>query len=695
MTTRGTLLSTVTMVAATASALFACSSPSRINPDTPVSTMSKGETTVPAQESDKTEVSQAPDEAFAAHCREGLDKAKALLPQILQVEGERTVANTVEAFNDLLTYVEQSSGMAGLMSAVHPDEKVREAARTCEQEVDSFMTALRLDRGLYEAFAGLDTSGFDAETRRLVEHALRDFRRAGVDRDEATRERLTEIDERQTQLGQAFQKNIVEDVRYITLDSVDGLKGLPQDFIAAHPPDAAGKIKISTDYPDYVPFMSYAESGELRKRLYIAFKDRGGEQNEEVLAEILTLRAEKARLLGYANWADYATEDKMMKSGKRAAAFIERVSRIAAKRAKRDYEELLARKRRDVPGAERVEDYEKVYYENKVKTEKYAFDPQSVRPYFPYEQVEEGLLDITAQIYEVTYERVADADVWHQDVEVFDVLRQGEKLGRIYLDMHPREGKYKHAAQFPYRSGVKGKQLPEGVLVCNFPNPRTAEGPALMEHDDVNTMFHEFGHLMHHIFGGQKRWIAQSGVATEWDFVEAPSQMFEEWAWRHETLKRFGRHYETGEAIPAEMVERMRRADKFGLGVATMQQMFYASVSLNFHTADPAKLDMGEMVKTLQAKYTPFRFVEGTRFHANFGHLNGYSALYYTYMWSLVIAKDLLTPFQEHGLLDAEWTARYRDRILAPGGSKDATELVEDFLGREYDFAAFEKYLGS
>jgi thimet oligopeptidase len=257
--------------------------------------------------------------------------------------------------------------------------------------------------------------------------------------------------------------------------------------------------------------------------------------------------------------------------------------------------------------------------------------------------------------------------------------------------MHPRAGKYKHAAQFTKKSGVAGVQLPEGVLVCNLPDPK--DGQALMEHDDVETMFHEFGHLMHHVLGGNQRWISQAGVATEWDFVEAPSQMFEEWAWNHDTLSTFAKHVDSGEVIPKELVANMRRAKDFGLGVQTRQQMFYAAISLNFHTADPAKLDMTAEVKRLKAKYTPFGFVEGTKFHSNFGHLEGYTALYYTYMWSLVIAKDILTPFLKHGLMNTAWTYKYRDKILAAGGTKDAADLVKDFLGRPFNYKAFEAYL--
>ncbi|HRC56042.1 MAG TPA: M3 family metallopeptidase, partial [Kofleriaceae bacterium] len=340
-----------------------------------------------------------------------------------------------------------------------------------------------------------------------------------------------------------------------------------------------------------------------------------------------------------------------------------------------------------------VSDWQKAWLENQVKKQRYDVDAEEVRAYFPFRRVLDGLLEITAAIYDLAY-RPAAVATWHQDVLAFDVRRHdsdGELLGRIYLDMHPREGKYKHAAQFTVRDGMLGRQLPEGALVCNFPDPKS--GLALMEHDDVVTMFHEFGHLMHHVLGGRHRWVRQSGVATEFDFVEAPSQMFEEWAWSHSILARFARHHETGAPIPAALVDKMRHADKFGLGTSTVQQMFYAKLALEFHRANPEAIDQLATLKALQQQYTPFRYVEGTRFHASFGHLVGYSAMYYTYMWSLVIAKDLLTPFAGRDLMSTEVTYRYRDLVLAPGGSKDAAELVRDFLGRDYGFEAFEAYL--
>ncbi|MCP4448333.1 MAG: Zn-dependent oligopeptidase [Myxococcales bacterium] len=631
---------------------------------------------------------------FEIECLDGLNAAKKALPALLSLGGVRDQENFLIPYNLLLVDVERSAATASLMNAVHPDEAIRSAAQKCEQETSSFITELSLHRGLFDAFATLDTKNFDTEAKRLVERSLRDYRRAGVDKDEATRIRLMKIDESMVKLGQEFGKNIVDDVRQIEVAAADLLKGLPEDYIRAHAPNADGKIIITTEYPDLIPFLRYAEDDGLRKELYIANKNRAGESNEKTLREILTLRAEKATILGYANWADYVTEDKMMKSGKKASEFINRVVKTADKRSKRDYKELLAWKKKNMDRrAKSVEAWQSSFIENKVKSESYSFDTQEVRPYFKYEEVQKGLLDVTSKMYGIEYKPAADVELWHEDVSAYEVMQGGKKIGRIFLDMHPRDGKYGHAAQFTYRSGVAGVQAPEGVLVCNFPNPRTSEGAALMEHAQVTTMFHEFGHLMHHVLGGQRKWIQQSGVATEWDFVEAPSQMFEEWAWDHEILSGFAKHHKTGQVIPKEMVERMRRADTFGVGIRTIRQMVYASVSLEFHQADPTTLDMGKKVRSLTAKLSPFPFVEGTKFHSSFGHLNGYSAIYYTYMWSMVIAKDLFTPFDKNGLMNEEWTHKYRDTVLGAGGTKDAAELVSAFLGRDFNYEAFEKYL--
>jgi thimet oligopeptidase len=623
--------------------------------------------------------------------RSAITQARAQLTSLLGVKGPRGEANTLVPNHRIQLLLSNAGHRAGLLSEVHPEKAVREAAETAVQEVSAFATELSLHRGLYEALASVPAEGLAPDTHRHLEHTLRDFRRAGVDRDEPTRARLKELADKAVRLGQDFDRAIREDVRAVFLRP-EQLAGLPPDYVAAHSPGPDGRVRITTDYPDLLPFRQYAQDGEARRQLYLENSSRAWPGNERVLREILEVRAEQARLLGAASWADYITEDKMSRSAQTVAEFLARVAGVSEGPAARDVERLLERKRRDFPASTRVEDWEKAFYEQRVKQEQFSFDSQAVRPYFEFSRVRDGLLDITSRLFGIRYAPVRDASAWHPKVKSYDVFQEGEKLGQIHLDLHPRPDKYKHAAQFPIVSGVAGIQLPEGALICNFPDPEV-HSPALLDHDDVVTLFHEFGHLMHHVLGGHQRWLGFSGVATEWDFVEAPSQMLEEWAWDPTTLRLFARHLETDAPIPAELVERMRQANEFGKGAHTRHQVFYAELSLLLHSKDPAELDITRTMIELQARYSPFPYVEGTHFFASFGHLNGYSAMYYTYLWSLVIAKDLLGEFQRHGLLDVQTARRYRDAVLAPGGSRDAADLIKEFLGRPYGFEAFQAWL--
>jgi thimet oligopeptidase len=579
---------------------------------------------------------------------------------------------------------------------VHPDRAVREAATRCEAEVDRAKTDLSLDGEVFAAIERLDLSGADAATRHYVQRALRDFRRAGVDRDEKTRARIKALSEELITLGQQFGSTVAADVRTIEVDPAD-LDGLPDDFRRAHPPGPNGKVVLTTNNTDYVPFLTYARSAAAREALWKVYRQRGHPKNLDVLRRMLAARREMAGLLGYASWADYVTADKMIGSRDNVAAFIARITAAAGQPMSDDYAAILARKRRDDPQARAVDAWDSVYLQEQVKSEQYGFDSQDARPYFEYNRARQGVMDLTSRMFGIAYRAVPDAPVWHPDVEVFDVVdtrdAAGRVLGRIYLDMFPREDKYKHYAQFTLVNGRSGRAMPEAALVCNFPKPGAE--PALMLHTDLETLFHEWGHLLHHVFGGHTRWSGISGTTTEWDFVEAPSQMLEEWTWTPETLQTFARHYETGEPIPTDLVRRMKAASEFGKGLYVRQQMFYAALSLDLHTRDPEGLDTSAVVAELQGKYTPFAFVPGTTFETSFTHLDGYSALYYTYMWSLVIAKDMFTMFDRNGLLDADTAARYRRAVLEPGSSKPAADLVSDFLGRPYSFAAYEAWLAA
>jgi thimet oligopeptidase len=640
--------------------------------------------------SNTAEESQAA-QSLARRVDQELRAARDSQHALLAVAEKRSVENTLTLYDDILLHLDAAGNEPGLLERVHPDATVRKVAEQKTQEVDRFATELSLNREVYEALKAIDTSAADETTRFYLTKTLRDYRRAGVDRDEATRQRIQALSEELTLIGQEFARNIQSDARSVHVEP-SALDGLPEDYVRAHPAGEDGRVEITTDYPDCVPFMSYSKSRSAREELYRAFRNRGYPKNLEVLDRMLARRHEFAHLLGYPSWAAYITENKMIGSSDAARGFIERIARIANDRGQHDYATLLECKRRDDPSAAHVADWEKEYYEESVKASEYEFDSQSVRPYFAYARVKQGILDLTAKMFGVEYRRVEDAPVWSPEVETYDVCEGGERVGRFHLDMYPRADKYKHAAQFTLVNGVAGKQLPEAALICNFPG-RDPDDAGLMEHSDVVTFFHEFGHLLHTIFAGRQPWIGVSGISTEWDFVEAPSQMLEEWARDAAVLQTFALHQETGEPIPTELVQKMRRAAEFGKGAFVRQQMFYAMLSLHMYDRNPQGLDTTALVREMQEKYSMYSYVPDTHFQCSFGHLDGYSAIYYTYMWSLVIAKDLFSQFDPANLLEPGVAGTYRRTVLAAGGSAPAAQLVKNFLGRPYAFDAYESWL--
>jgi thimet oligopeptidase len=629
---------------------------------------------------------QHAEEWVNARAGDGIASARELVDK-LKADPPGDALATLRRYDEVSLQLSNVAAMGSLFSNVHPDEAVRDAAEKAEQDVQRLVTELSLDRDLYDVFAALDGQGLDDQAARLLGKILQDFSRSGVDRDEGTRARITEIQERLTEVDQEFSKNIRDDTRSIRV-APERLAGLPADWLEAHPADDDGLVTVTTDYPDSVPTRMYAHDPDVRRDMAVAFLTVGWPQNDVLLKELFALRHELANLVGYPDWASFDADVKMIRTGPAIPEFIDKIAAVAEEPMRRDLEVLLERFRQDVPDAEVIDSADSQYYMEQVRKDRFEVDSQLVRTYFDFAKVRQGLLDVTGRLFGVRYEPAPDAVLWADDVTAYDVYDlegpgSAESIGRIYLDLHPRKGKYNHAAQFTLTEGLAGRQLPEGVLVCNFSRQ-------LMEHDHVVTLFHEFGHLVHHILGGRAQWTRFAGVATEWDFVEAPSQMLEEWAWDAAVLQSFATN-EAGEPIPGDLVRRMRQGDDFGKGIYARTQMFYAAMSYWFHTERPD--DLVARMKELQAQYAAFPYIEGTQMFASFGHLGGYSSGYYTYMWSMVIAKDLFSAFDPDNLFDAEIAGRYRDRVLALGGTLDAADLVEDFLGRPYTFDAYAAWL--
>jgi thimet oligopeptidase len=628
--------------------------------------------------------------AFAQAQQEGLARARRHIDDL--VKAPRTTSGALRLYDDAVFELDGVASRSSLVENVHPDGALRQAAETASQHVAAAASALSLNRDVYEALAAIPVADADPETRYYVERTLRDFRLAGVDRDAATRARITALRQELVEIGQEFARGIREDRRAITLRDPAELEGLPHDYIERHRPNADGVITITTEYPDALPVFSYARRDSLRRALYMQYNNRGWPRNMAVLDRLLARRHELATLLGFASWADYVTADKMVGTASAASAFIDRVSEAAAAKAAREYEALLARKRREFPEAQKISAWESAYWSEQVRQSEYAFDAQSVRPYFPFARVKEGVLAMSSRLFGIEFRPVLEAPVWHPSVECWEMLESGDVVGRFYLDLFPRADKYTHAAHFDIRSGVAGRHLPEAALVCNFPQP-TAMSPGLMEHNDVRTFFHEFGHLLHGLFAGRRPWAGIAGIRTEHDFVEAPSQMLEEWTWDTSVLQTFARHHETGEPIPAALVEQMRRANEFGKGLAVRRQMALARTSLSYHDRPAAEVDTDALYQQIAVKYLPYDVLPDTHFQCAFGHLDGYSAVYYTYMWSLVIAKDLFARFDPENLLEPQRARDYRETVLAAGGGAPAAVLVERFLGRPFTSAAWEAWL--
>ncbi len=610
---------------------------------------------------------------------------------LLAAKGLRTIENTLVPFDEAIRQNNSAAYFAQLMEQVHPDAVFRDHATAMLTKASAAQTAIALNRVVYAALAALDLSKADSATRYYVQRQLLEFRLAGVDKDDATRARLKKLNDQATEEQSMFDRNISDGQKVVEADPAE-LGGLPQDYIDRHKPGADGKVRITTDYPDALPVFSFAKSDSLRRRVSLAFATRAYPKNQEVLTSLMKTRYEIATLLGYSNWADYNAADKMIAKGHNIADFIQQVNDASRPLAGREFEMLLAEKQKTDPSVKEIWDYERSYLSELVRRSQYDFDSQSVRPYFPFVQVKQGILDAAAELFHVRFQQEMNVPAWDPAVETWIVIDSGKPIGRFYLDMHPRPGKYSHAEMSPVLDGIRGKQLPEAILVCNFPVP-TASDPGLMDYGDVETFFHEFGHLMHHILGGQQPWAGISGITMESDFVEAPSQMLEEWIRSPQVLAKFARHYKTGEPIPAELVARMNRAAAFGRGGWVGRQNSFSAISYDIYKTKPEDVNLDAVTLDDARRYTLFIPLPETHLWASFGHLGGYSSAYYTYLWDKVIAEDFFLQFDHKNLLAGDAPMRYRHVVLEPGGSMSANDLVKNFLGRPQNMTALQHWM--
>jgi len=577
-----------------------------------------------------------------------------------------------------------------VLYGVGATKELRDKAQALTQQAIAATVALSLNQPVYRALAALPAPG-DAATRHYLERTLLEYRLAGVDRDDATRAKVKALQDKITELGLAFERAVHDDVRSVLAERAQ-LAGLPPDYLAAHPADATGHVKITTDPPDAWPAQKFASNAKLRRDLFLAAESVGYPSNDDTLRALLTARAELAQLLGYPTWADFAMADLMIGSPAQLKEYLQKVEAASREPAAREAAALLAFARGREPALTQISAADVRYWQEQYRRANYNFDSQSVRPYFPYAAVERGVIATASRLFRIDIRPVNGLHTWHPSVTSYDVYDRDVRLGRIYLDMHPRAGKDKWFSTQPLILGVRGRQLPEGTLVCNFPGG-TAGDPGLMQYGDVVIFLHEFGHLMHHIIGGQNPYAGETAFNVEGDFVEAPSQMLEEFFRDYGVLASFAHHYESGAVLPPELYERMSRADTFGRASGQQRQLVFTAVSLDFHTLPPATLDFDAVYRRNFERFSTDAFVPGDHMWASFTHLNGYSSNYYTYVIDKVIALDFFAQFDPHDLLGGAAGLRYRQAVLAPGATQPAAQLVRDFLGREANLDAYRRWI--
>lgn len=636
----------------------------------------------------------APAEAAA---RVKLEKDLAALIAIPQEE--RTFENTIMGYERAFDNYGNALGMSGFLSYVSTDKQFRDAANDLQMQISQYMVDVATRRDVYKAIREYtDTNPrLDPVQAKLVKEMLIGFKNSGMDLNDADLEKFKALNKEKAEYIIKFDKNIQEykDPLAVTKEQ---LRGLGEDYIQKLSKTDDGKYLVTLDYPDYVPFMQNADDEQARKELEFKFNRRGGQENVELLEKTLTLRREIARLLGYKNHAELRLEDRMAKNPKTVMAFLKDLQKKLKPLGKKEDKEMIAYKNSKTGKNSRtLYSWESGYWSNKFRKENLELDSEKIKEYFPSQVVIDGMLDLFGGVFGITFEPV-DIPVWHPDVKAFKIKDKasGELVAYFYMDLYPREGKYKHAACFGLVEGEEKQdgtyQIPFVAIVANLNKP-SGDTPSLLKHSEVETLFHEFGHVLHNALTKAK-YSAFSGTSVSWDFVEAPSQMLERWAWDPQVLKKISRHYKTGEALPDDLIKRMIAAKNFGAGGMYLRQDFFAQYDMSLHTADTTP-DTTKLYFELTKKIRGLPLTKGTIPQASFGHImGGYDAGYYGYLWSEVIAEDFFGEFKKNGIFNPETGLKFRREILEKGGTLDEEKMVENFLGRPADNKPFLKSIG-
>ena len=633
-----------------------------------------------------------------------IETKKERLSEIKAVRtGERNFKNTVYALQATDYSISETSLEIDLLQNVAPQKEVREAAKKALEEIEKKLIALDRDPKIWQALKEYNEGAWKTEQKnlppedqKLFRDMYRVYKRMGFDLPAPKQKRLKALEQELAKLCNSFRHNINSYHDALTLTPKDA-EGLPERYLTGLKRDKSGNYLVTLAYPDVNPFMELMPREDLRRAMSAKALRKGGEKNLDLLKKMVALRTERAKLLGYKTHADYRVELRMAKDSKTALSFVEGLIKKVERGGRKDLADLLALKKKHT-GDKHAElhPYDVAYYAHELQKEKFSLDSEEVRQYFPLERVLGGMFQIYSTLFGVRFEKISSTEItlWHPDAEIYRVVdSKGNLLSYFALDLFPREGKYGHAAAFGIISGRElsyqgnGYRTPFATMVCNFTKPSETH-PSLLSHDEVETFLHEFGHIMHYVLT-KARNLSQAGYNTVWDFVEAPSQMLENWAWDKKSLALLSTHHETKKALPAKLLNNLLASKKYMVRYGALRQLVLALFDLTLHTKGASNIN--KLYTDLLKKYTGMTSIKESIFPAGFGHLEGYDAGYYGYMWSKVYAADMFTRFEKEGILNKKTGADYTHAILEQGGSHDEVELVTKFLKRKPNNKAFLK----